>query len=321
MTATLAVDITAPGVYEIPADVYHADPVPGGSLSSTGARQLLPPSCPALYRYERDHPPAPRRVFEIGHAAHKVVLGIGPELVRIDRDVWNTNAVKAEVAAVREAGGVPLKPDRYDQVHAMAAAIRAHPIASTLFQPGYDNTAGNHGGRAEQSLFWQDAKTGVWLRARLDWLPNYTIAIAATNGSRHAGRLIVPDYKTAESASPDDFDRAIYRYGYHIQAAHYLDGITALYPNLVPPTFVFAVQEKAAPYLVTVIQPTNVALRIGRDECVRAREIYRRCVESGQWPGYSGARAMERGESSYADDVELVGLPGWVENEYLRSLS
>ncbi len=34
--------ITAPGVYVIPADDYHADPVPGGSISASGARRILP---------------------------------------------------------------------------------------------------------------------------------------------------------------------------------------------------------------------------------------------------------------------------------------
>src|SRR5258708_26204894 len=41
------------GVYGIPADAYHADPIEGGSLSSSGARRLLPPGCPALFRQDR----------------------------------------------------------------------------------------------------------------------------------------------------------------------------------------------------------------------------------------------------------------------------
>jgi len=46
MTAVVdQVLITEPGVYALPADVYHADPVAGGSLSSSGAKKLL--ACPA----------------------------------------------------------------------------------------------------------------------------------------------------------------------------------------------------------------------------------------------------------------------------------
>ncbi len=40
MSSAVAERITVAGVYDIPADVYHADPVEGGSLSSTGARTL-----------------------------------------------------------------------------------------------------------------------------------------------------------------------------------------------------------------------------------------------------------------------------------------
>jgi hypothetical protein len=84
MTATLDTTvITQPGVYDLPADVYHADPVPaelGGSLSSSGAKLLLPPSCPAIYQWARTHPTY-SDAFDFGHAAHKKVLGAGAEIV------------------------------------------------------------------------------------------------------------------------------------------------------------------------------------------------------------------------------------------------
>src|SRR4051794_32399270 len=100
MTATLPLsEAVGPGVYDdMPVAAYHADPVPGGSLSCSGAKKLLPPSCPALYAWERDNPPAPTTTFELGHAAHQRVLGVGPEIVVVDAETWNTNAVKAEVA-------------------------------------------------------------------------------------------------------------------------------------------------------------------------------------------------------------------------------
>ena len=70
--------IVDPGVYTLPADEYHADPVKGGSLSSSGARKIL--ECPARFRWERDHPPVPTDAFNFGHAAHKLVLGAGPDV-------------------------------------------------------------------------------------------------------------------------------------------------------------------------------------------------------------------------------------------------
>jgi hypothetical protein len=269
------VQISEPGVYDLPADVYHADPVAGGSLSSSGARKLLAPSCPARFQYDREHPAAPKAAFDLGHAAHKVVLGAGPELVRIDADEWRTNKVKAEVADVRAAGGVPLKPIDYGRVMAMAEALRRHPLARVLFDPA--------GGVPEQVLVWRDDPTGVWRRAMLDW---------------RRGRIIV-DYKTADSAAPEVWRKSVASYGYHQQDQYYRDGVTAL--GLADePAFVFVVQEKTPPFLVAVYDLDDYAIRIGRERNRRALEVYRDCTASGVWPAYS-------------PEVETIALPRWAE--------
>lgn len=281
--------ISMAGVYDIPADVYHADPVEGGSLSSSGARKLLPPHCPARFAYERAHPPAPTKTFDIGHAAHKLVLGVGPELVRIDADEWRTDKVKAQVAEVRQAGGVPLKPAEYDTVHAMAAAIRDHPFAAALFDPDT--------GQAERSLIWIDQPAGVWRRALLDWMPGY----------ESGRRTIYADYKSCRSASPEHLRKAIDEYGYNCQAAWYLDGVEAL--GLADSAaFVFVCQEKDPPYLVTVAEPDALSMHLARDLNRRAIDLYAKCVAEDRWPGYS-------------DEVELIPLPGWKESAYKWELS
>lgn len=287
MTATTErTVITEPGVYDLPAEAYHADPIPGGSLSSSGARRLLPPSCPALFRHEQLHGRKPRRVFEIGHAAHALVLGTGSELVRVEADNWRTKAAQEKAAEARGRGAVPLLPDEYAEVHAMAAALRAHPVASALFAPDH--------GRGEQVLAWRDAQSGIWRRAMLDWLPD-----------PGAGRLIVPDYKTTTCAAPLELSKTVHKYGYHQQHAWYVDGAQALGLGDQDAAFVFVFQEKTAPYLVTVIELDALALRIGREMNRQAIEIYAHCSESGVWPGYS-------------DDVESVPLPVWVERAYER---
>lgn len=282
--------ITEPGVYELTAEEYHADPVEGGSLSSTGARRLLPPSCPALFRHEQDNgrPHAPH--FDIGHAAHRLVLGDGPELVELDFADWRTKTARAERDDVYAAGAVPLLPDDYQRVHAMAAAIRRHPVASVLFDPA-------RGGTAEQSLIWRDRPTGVMRRARLDWLP-----------AAGPGRLIVPDYKTCRSAEPEAIRRAVAEHGYHQQDDWYRAGCRALGLADDTAAFVFVFQEKAAPYLVTVVELDVMSRRIAAARNRRAIELYARCVESGHWPGYR-------------EDIAHLALPGYVENrdieEYL----
>lgn len=280
--------ITEPGVYDLPDDVYHADPVPGGSLSSSGARKLLPPSCPALFAYEREHGRPPKSEFDIGHAAHKLVLGVGPELVVVDAGDWRTKAAKEHRDAAHADGKVPLLVHEHEQVQGMAAALRAHPIASALFRPD--------AGKPEQSLFWPDEPTGIWRRGRLDWLP----------GNRNGGRLIVPDYKTTGSAEPGSLARSIANFGYFQQAAWYLEGVAAL--GLADnAAFLFVCQEKTQPYLVTVVELDYDALRIGFDRNRRAVEVYAECVARDEWPAYT-------------NDIEQISLPSWAARQFEEAL-
>ncbi|MFD3574731.1 PD-(D/E)XK nuclease-like domain-containing protein [Streptomyces sp. NPDC058644] len=284
--ATGPAPITEPGIYQMTNEEYHSHRY---ALSSSGARKLLPPSCPAIFRYEQDNPQPVKKVWDIGNAAHKLVLGNGPKLVKIDAEEWRTNKVKDEVANVRAAGHIPLKPSEHRQVHDMADALRRHPVASLLFDP--------ERGTPEQSLFWRDDRTGVMRRARLDWLPN-----------PRTGRLIIPDYKTCRSANPEKLAKDIDEYGYHQQDDTYRSGAQALGIADEDAAFVFVCQEKTAPYVITVVEVTATARRIGAARNRRALETFAECTTSGYWPGYS-------------DDVVPLALPGWAETrdtlEYL----
>jgi hypothetical protein len=259
---------------------YHADKT---SLSSSGARKLLPPSCPAKFRWEQDNPQPPKKTFDYGNAAHAKVLGRGANLVLVDHDTWNTKAAKAEVAAVRAEGGIPLKRHEIEMVNAMADAIRRHPLAAALLEPAY--------GAPEQSGFWIDGPTGIRRRVRFDWLP-----------SIQSGRLIIPDYKTAADASNDAFQKALDNYGYNQQAAWYEEAAVALGLGGQDTELLFIVQEKEPPYLVNVIGIDFFAREIGRAKNRAAIETFAECMSTGHWPGYAD------------HNPNYLALPGWAEN-------
>lgn len=288
MTTTELI-VTEPGLYPgMPEDVYHADPVPGGSLSSTGARKLLPPSCPAKFKHWLDYGQAPKDAFDLGHAAHLKVLGTGAELVVVEAPDWRTKAAKEAKATAHAAGKVPLLESDHQRVVDMAAAVRRHPIAGPLLAP--------EAGQAEVSAFWIDQATGVWCRARYDFLRH------AVPGRR---RLIV-DYKTTTCADPETIRRTVSSYGYFQQDAHYGDGAVRL--GLADdPAFVLVFQETEAPYLITVVQLDPIARRIGRDLNAQALGIYAECARTGEWPGYS-------------NDIELIALPAWVERQHTKEI-
>ncbi len=276
------------GVHDIPNDIYQADPFPGGSLSSSGAKRLLAPSTPAHFAYEREHGRPSKPEYDFGHAAHTLVLSEGEAIEVIERETWNTNEVKAQVAEARAAGRVPLKRSDYEIVQAMAEQIHQHPIASKLFEAG--------AGKAEQSLFWRDVQSGVTRRARLDWLPN----------PNPGGRLIIPDYKTTHDASPQAAQKSMNDWNYALQADWYEDGSEELGLSNEA-VLVLVMQEKTPPYLVAVYQPDATAMRIAAWRNRTAINLYAECTESGRWPGYS-------------DDVELLALPGWAESRYLQEM-
>jgi hypothetical protein len=279
--APAGVVVTEPGVYDMPEDVYHRDPVPGGSLSVSGAKKLLPPSCPARFAYDRAHPPQPTHAMEIGTAAHKLVLGIGAQLVIIDAKDYRTKAAQETRDAARAAGKVPLLPGEYAQAQAMADAVRAHPVAAALFNPD--------GGAPERSLFWQDPQTGVWLRSRLDWLPHQVRAWGQ--------RMVITDLKSAAAADKASVTKAMQNYGYFQQAPFYSDGVRVLGLD-DDPAFVFVFVESAPPHLVSVVQLDDDAMAAGRARNRIAIERYRDCMEAGVWPGYSS-------------EIETISLPSW----------
>ena len=275
--------VTTPSVYDgMPEAEYHADPVPGGSLSASGAKLLLPPSCPARYWHDRCFPPPPKDTFELGTAAHRLILGTGPALVLIDAPDWRTKAAKEARDTARFEGHVPLLLADFSQIEAMATAIRKHPLAGVLLDEDR--------GKAEQSLFWADDDTGTWRRARLDWLPH----------PQPGRRLLVSDYKTCDRADRESIRKAVANYGYHLQAAQYTDGVRALGLD-DDPAFVFIFQEKSAPYLVNVVQLDDDAMAAGRDRMRLACEIFRDCTKSGCWPGYS----------DLSRDPDVISLPPW----------
>ena len=276
--------IAEPGVYDIPAEQYHADPVEGGSLSSTGARRLLDMP-PARWQYERDHPTPPTSAMILGTAVHTLVLGAGPKVVAVESTSWQTKAAKAAKAEAQAAGHVALLRAEYDRAKAMADAVKAHPVAGALFSPAR--------GKAEQVLVWRNEDTGVMCRAMVDHMPH----------AGAAGRHVLVDLKTTEDASPRGVIRSVDRYGYHRQAAFYLDGYRALRGG--DPAFLFVFVEKAPPHLVRVDEVGQPELLAGADANRRAMEIYRDCAEAGVWPGYD-------------PEIGLISLPTWALDRHLE---
>lgn len=150
--------ITTPSIeMDMPEADYHADPVEGGSLSSTGAKRLL--DSPARFRWEMDHPTPSSDAMDLGSAVHSLVLDAGPEVRVVEADSWRTASARAERDAARAGGSIPLLTSEWVQAQEMAAAVASHPTSGALLDAATER---------EVSLFAPDEQTGVWRRGRVD---------------------------------------------------------------------------------------------------------------------------------------------------------
>ena len=267
---------------DIPEEHYHRHPT---SLSQSGAKLIL--QAPALFDHSRRHP-VYKRIFDVGSAAHQEVLGKGAGIVVIQRTTVDkkTGEILEVVDApdlrsasaqehqkqIRTEGKIPVTRKEYDHVQAMAEVLAGHKRAMELFTEG----------DAEVSAFCIDEPTGVMRRARFDFLTSN----------------ICVDYKSAESADPWAFARNAVDYGYDIQDAFYLD----LLEDLGHPAdaFTFVVQQKQAPYLVSVVELDEDSREHGRRRYQRALEVFAECTATGVWPPFVPE-----------DTHQTVRIPDW----------
>lgn len=151
-------------------------------------------------------------------------------------------------------------------------SAHCHPTGAKIFDEIY----------AEVSLFAAHEETGLMRKGRIDIITR--------------GRNFLGDCKFVVDASEREFSKAIFFYGWYLQAAYYLDlaqanGIDAQH-------FIFCAVEKEPPYACAFYQIQAEVVQRGRDEYERLLRQFKDCHASGKWPGYSG-------------ELQFIGLPAW----------
>lgn len=185
--------------------------------------------------------------------------------------------IKAEWEKVNEHRTI-LNPEQWKTIHAMRDALMAHPAANALLT--------GVPGKAEKSVYWIDATTGVLCRCRPDWWRDDNVIV---------------DLKTTEDASPEGFARSIAKFRYDVQDAFYTDGVQQA-TSKRPKAFVFIAVEKKPPYGVGVYVLDAETKDLGRAQYQHDLRVYAECVRTGVWPGYG-------------DKIRTISLPGWHANK------
>lgn len=257
----------APGIYNLPAAEYHADPCPEPSLSSSIARELIASSARhAWFKHPRLNanyqPEDDDDRFDLGTALHAYLLEGEAGFRVVDAPDWRTKAAKEARAAARAEGKVALLAHKWADVQGAATSARTHLRDHDAPEP-------LTGGQPEQTVIWQDG--GLWCRARLDWL--------------HDGHRVIDDLKSTEgTANPEVWSRTMFNHGFDLQAAWYLRGLKAVTGR--DATFRFIVVETRAPYAVSVIGLGPEALAVAERKVAYALALWRECLARGAWPGY-----------------------------------
>lgn len=261
--------ILAPGIHDIPAAAYHADPCPQPSLSNSIANTLISQSpLHAWYQHPRFNPayaPEESSRFDIGSAAHMLLLERRSDgIVIVEANDWRMKAAKEARDAARANGQYPILAHHYERVAEMTKAARAY-VETTELAGLFEN------GFAEQTVIWKEGD--AWCRARPDFLSEVL--------------NVVLDYKTTENAEPEAFIRQIGRMNYDLQAEFYTRGMNAQEVGYPSPNFVFLAQEITTPYACSLISLANSYRTIGQQKVERALSLWKQCISTNKWPSYS----------------------------------
>lgn len=261
--------IDLPGVYQISHADYHADPAPVPSLSRSTITDLLYASpAHAAFNHPRlnaQFKPSDDEKFDLGTAAHELLLAPADNIVVVEASDWRTKEARAEREKARMQGKTPLLREQWEAAQKMVKSV-AEQIQGCK-ELGIDSFVAD--GQTELSFFWQEEET--WLRVRPDWI--------------REDSLLVLDYKTTTgSANPEDIARTIVSMGYDIQAAFYIRGVKAV--KGVEPKFIFVFQETREPYLCSFVGLPPEFMEMAKQKVEYGIFLWRECMRNNYWPGY-----------------------------------
>lgn len=232
------------------------------AASNSGLKKVL--QSPAHFRY-CEPGDDDTRGKEIGRAIHCAILEpdkFAARYVVADADK-RTDARYRGLAADLGGEFVLTRPEHKKLTGMQAAAYRNSKFANYM----------KLSGRNELSVLTTDPFTGVEVKCRFD---------------RKGDGMWALDLKKCQDARQNEFMRAISNYGYYMQVAFYVEAWyweTGERMNASRDFPLVAIEENA-PHGCVLHYLDDVALEVGRLQFRRALDLYARCLDKGEWPGY-----------------------------------
>jgi hypothetical protein len=237
----------------------------------------------ANYDHCKDNPKKETKALKTGRLLHTLVLE--PEKAQSEYVIEPAKVLKKDVGAeayeaykkaCKDLEGTDktvIKQDVYEQVENMATNLLSSELMQAMIKKG----------KIEESYFWTDKETGIECKCRPD------IYVEELG--------IVIDLKSTEDLTPQDWRRAMVKWSYDRQAAHYMNGIEAV-TGTRPKAFVHAVVEKLEPHDFAFFQIDDASLEVGEQLVRKALRRYKNAQDGKE------ARTLPK-------DIQVIGLTAY----------
>lgn len=182
---------------------------------------------------------------------------------------------KRAAFAANHPGKLLIEYDQALQIAGMVESIASKSCIGHLFK--------EHGWN-ELSVYWHDRRTRLRCKARIDRLVPEV-------------RSIVDIKTTGKSAAAVVYGKHISSFGYHLQAAHYLDGCEAVGLDMIK-HFIHVVVETEPPYACASYALCDFSIEEGRKLRDQALKTIAICERYNHYP-------------CYPDEVKTVSIPNF----------
>lgn len=224
--------------------------------------------------------PRPEQTKEqsLGVAIHAMVLepeNFGKRVAVLPSDInMRTKKGKEEYELFMQdnEGKAVIDSDQNELANRINESVRKSRFAWSLLS--------SEDGRSEVRFEWIDPQTGLRLKGFADRITERLIIDLKTDGD--------------VAINPQTFGRAAANFGYHRQAALYVNGDAIANNRKVAKQFVHVVVSKKPPYDVGVFRLSDSDLQLGYDQQRKTIDELAFCFETGIWePRYSGEEIVE----------------------------
>lgn len=277
------------GIFQIDYDTYAQ--APGVRQSTLADMAQSPAHCKSALENPKDCTPA----LKFGRLFHTAIFE--PDEFRVGhshlvKPAGMKFSTKAGIAWLNEHCVLGdwteddiLTAKEADDIAGMGKAIRDHDIAGPLTECE---------GLNEVSAFsfadnWAEIGGVQWDASNCSLIRKCRPDRICVDSK---GRIWVVDLKSCEDARESACANSAASYGYHRQAAYYLDVLSDLGVNVEG--FIHVFVEKKPPYGVNAFRIIDDHIDIGRQMYRAELAAFAKCQAMGNWPGYtSGIKPLE----------------------------